>query len=57
MFAEFFIKIMNKIGGPVSAALRKDPEMAGAKTEADILKAEEDFEKKRKRPAKEMKRK
>jgi hypothetical protein len=45
MFTELIAKMMNRFTPPVSESLRKSPEMVKAKTEADILKAEEDFKK------------
>jgi|HubBroStandDraft_1064217.scaffolds.fasta_scaffold1995271_1 hypothetical protein len=45
MLTEWIMKMMNRFTPPVSESLRKSPEMVRARTEADILKAEEDFKK------------
>jgi hypothetical protein len=45
MLTELIMKMMNRFSTPVSKSLQKSPEMVAAKTEADILKAEEDFKK------------
>ena len=51
MLTEWIMKMMNRFTPPASASLRKSPEMVKARTEADILKAEEDFKKRPRRPA------
>jgi hypothetical protein len=55
MFTELMTKIMNRFTAPVSKSLRESPEMVKARTEADILKAEEDFKKYPKRSVKKPK--
>jgi hypothetical protein len=55
MLTELIAKLMNRLTPPVSASLRKSPEMVKARTEADILKAEEDFKKRPRRSAKKPK--
>jgi len=52
MLTEWLIKMMNNLAGPFSKGLQKSPKMVAAKTEADILKAEEDFEKRGDTPRK-----
>jgi hypothetical protein len=44
MFDQMLLNVRKWIANPVSEALRKSPEMVKAKTEAQILKAEEDFQ-------------
>jgi hypothetical protein len=44
--------MMNRFTTPVNKSLRNSPEMVKARTEADILKAEEDFKKRPKRSVK-----
>ncbi len=55
MLTELIMKLMNRLTPSVSESLRKSPEMAKARTEADILKAEEDFKKHPRRSAKKSK--
>jgi hypothetical protein len=43
MFNKVITKISNWFTEPINGSLRKSPEMVAAKTEAGILKAEEDF--------------
>ena len=43
MFNQMMTKISNWFTEPINESLRKSPEMVAAKTEAGILKAEEDF--------------
>jgi hypothetical protein len=43
MFNKMMTKINNWFTEPINEALRKSPQMVAAKTEADILKAEEEF--------------